>query len=299
MKWIECSACKLKVRRSKISRNSLPEHHSFRHGLFFHSCEVPEWLGAQLTLLTAAHLKSISTWVQLQNECLPLPLSASTGLLGTKENTWWLLVEALFDGLAQLDAFLSRIPCISTSHCTSWALALTAWWAGMFLLLLCRWNGMVAFFRGVGRIFVQDEGNWTAWVSSIWERKLILGRLKELHLPWALPSSMAQKDCLGRQWEHFLCHREKPQHCFSLSGRDVLEVYSACGVLMWQGTCRPSAGAVAGRGEEWSCGSAASLGPGSPRFNSWLCCCLPVGKAWSGTLSNSVSNCSLHGIILF
>lgn len=159
----------------------------------------------------------------------------------------------------------------------------------MLLLLLCIWNGMVAFLSGVGRIFVQDEGNWTAWVSSIWERKLILGRLKQLQLLWALPASVVQKDCLGWQWEHFLCHREKPQHCFSLSGRDVLEVYSACGVLVWQGPCRPSARTIAGRGEEWSCGSAASLGLGSHGFNSWLCCCLPVGRAWSGTLSNSAS----------
>lgn len=51
----------------------------------------------------------------------------------------------------------------------------------------------------------------------------------------------------------------------------------------------PQLGAIAGRGEERSCGSAASPGLGSHGFNSWLCHCLPVGRAWSGTLSNSVS----------
>lgn len=68
-----------------------------------------------------------------------------------------------------------------------------------------------------------------------------------------------------------------------------MEVYSACGVLVQEGTCRPSAGAIAGRGEERSCGSVTSPGLGSHGFNSWLCRCLPVGRAWSGTLSNSVS----------
>lgn len=195
MRRIECSACKLKIRWSE-----------YLETVFL--CTVHLDMVVCVILFFApvrflnnlrhrghcslVHLKSISTWVQLQNECLPLHLSASMGLLGTTENTWWLLLEALFDGLAQLDSFLSRTLCISTSHCTSRTLALTTWWAGMLLLLLCIWNGMLAFFSGVGRIFVQDEGNWTAWVSSIWERKLILGRLKQLQLPWALPASVAQ-----------------------------------------------------------------------------------------------------------
>lgn len=142
---------------------------------FFFSYEVPEWVGAQWTLVTGAfeihlHLSSAAEWaLAIAPECF-------SWAVGNQREHMWLLLEALFDGLAQLDAFLSRALCFSASHCTSWTL--TPWRAGVLLLLLCRWSGMVVFFSGVGRIFVQDEGNWTAWVSSIWERKLILGRLK-------------------------------------------------------------------------------------------------------------------------
>lgn len=61
--------------------------------------------------------------------------------------------------------------------------------------------------------------------------------------------------------------------------------------LVCWGACRPLGGAIAvtaGGGEEWSCGSATSLSLGSCGFIPWLCCWLPAGKAWSGTLSSYV-----------
>lgn len=72
MKWIECSACKLKVRRSEISGNSLPVQHSFRHGgmcfLFFlllwgswmiwGTVDIAHWCTLEIHL----HLSSTTEW---------------------------------------------------------------------------------------------------------------------------------------------------------------------------------------------------------------------------------------------
>lgn len=276
MKLIEYSACKLKIRRSEISGNSLPVHHSFRHsgmvwgffvffgGFFFPpSCAVSEWIGAQWTLLTGTfeihlHLSSTPEWVlAIAPECL-----GTKEWLGTKENT-------------------------SASHCTSWwhwhsdglvapSLTMQVKWDGWVFLVV--WEESLYRMKETGLPgFLESEKE--SWYLGGWSNCIYLGLCQQA---W-------HRDCLGWQWEHILCRRDKPQHCFSLCGRDVLEVYFACGALVGQGTCRPSAGAIAGRGEEWSCGSAASVGLGSHGFNSWLCCCLPVGRAWSGTLSSSVS----------
>lgn len=62
-----------------------------------------------------------------------------------------------------------------------------------------------------------------------------------------------QSDYVLGSNESTLCHGDKPQHHFSLSGRDVLEACSASRVLVCWGACRPSGGAVAviaGGGEE-------------------------------------------------
>lgn len=182
IKLIEWSACKLKVRGSEISGNCLPVPHSFRHGgmwfLFIASVRFLNDLGHS-GHCSLVHLKPISTWVQPQNEHFAIAPECFSGALGNQRehmvtaagsSFWWTGPAQCFpiQGTVHFSFTLHLLNCDTDSLMGCYAL----------LLLLCTWNWMVVFFRGMGSIFVQDEGNWTAWVSIIWERKLILGRLK-------------------------------------------------------------------------------------------------------------------------
>lgn len=56
---------------------------------------------------------------------------------------------------------------------------------------------MAAFFSTVGRIFVQEGGTWTPWVSYLRKEADYLeggSKVQLSRLPWALPASVVQSD---------------------------------------------------------------------------------------------------------
>lgn len=123
-------------------------------------------------------------------------LSVSKGLSGTKENSRWPLVKALFNGLAQLDASLSRVPRISTSNCTS-LIPLYWQWDGVqgryvpSLNMRMKWDGcifLVVLEESLCRmeelgLLVSLVSMKGSWLPGRW-RQLQLSRL-----PWALPAT--------------------------------------------------------------------------------------------------------------
>lgn len=181
MKRRECSARKIKVWRSEIPGNRLPVQHSFIwiwwHIFLFALCEVhkgPRTVDIAHWCILGAHfcLSSAAEW--MLGIALTQHLGVSKGLSGTRENTWWLLTEALSNGLSQLDSFLSRVPFISTSNCASswhWQCDGVQDWCIPSLDVRMKWDGRI-FFSDVERIFVQGGGTQTPWVSGIWERNI-------------------------------------------------------------------------------------------------------------------------------
>ena len=124
----------------------------------------------------------------------------------THDDHWWKL-------------FLMDLPSLKLSYpgCHAFQLPIThfllhdvdnvmLYRANMFILWTWEWNGMAAVFSGVGRIFLQDRGTQTPWVSCVWERKLPTWKVKattafqDSLAGRALPASMAQRCRMIMSW---------------------------------------------------------------------------------------------------